>query len=143
MDKRGQNEGFRVLDDFVCQAIQDPAVPQAPRTKRGRNEGVLVLEELTPGTTPTQQANGDRCSGYQVMMDSLHVLDPDHPDHILSQLPEEILEAMLQYAQRYDPSCTRTSAGLPPAVAQVRAAQRWIEEQKRKKAEPNLASSSE
>ena len=43
-------------------------------------------------------------TGYQVMMDCLHMLDPDHPDLVLSRLPEEILEEMLDYAHRYDPS---------------------------------------
>jgi hypothetical protein len=71
-------------------------------------------------------------TGYQVMMDCLHMLDPDHPDLVLSHLPEEILEEMLAYAHRYDPSCMRSIAGLPPAVDQVRAAQRWIEEKRRK-----------
>src|SRR5271163_4867299 len=82
-------------------------------------------------------------TGYQVMMDCLHMLDPDHPDLVLSHLPEEILEEMLHYAHRYDPSCMRSIAGLPPAVDQVRAAQGWIEDKRRKKAERNLASSSE
>lgn len=47
MDKRGANEGFRVLDDFVCEAIPDPVVPLAPPNRRGQNEGVRVLEELS------------------------------------------------------------------------------------------------
>jgi hypothetical protein len=70
-------------------------------------------------------------TGYQVMMDCLHMLDPGHPDLVLGHLPEEILDEMLEYAHRYDPSCMRSIAGLPPAVDQVRAAQRWIEEKKR------------
>ena len=82
-------------------------------------------------------------TGYQVMMDCLHMLDPDHPDLVLSHLPEEILEEMLDYARRYDPSRMRSIAGLPPAVDQVRAAQRWIEEKGRQRAERNVASSSE
>lgn len=82
-------------------------------------------------------------TGYQVMMDCLHMLDPYHPGLVLGQLPDEVLREMLEYANRYDPSCMRSIAGLPPAVDQVRAAQRWIEENTRKKAEPNLASSSE
>jgi hypothetical protein len=82
-------------------------------------------------------------TGYQVMMDCLHMLDPDHPDLVLSHLPEEILEEMLQYAHRYDPSCMRSIAGLAPVVDQVRAAQRWIEEERQKRAARNLASSSE
>jgi hypothetical protein len=47
MNKRGQNEGIRVLDDFGCEAIHDPAIPQAAPTKRGENEGARVLAELS------------------------------------------------------------------------------------------------
>lgn len=82
-------------------------------------------------------------TGYQVMMDCLHMLDPDHPDFVLSHLPKEILEEMLNYAHRYDPSCMRSLAGLPPAEDQVRTAGRWIEEKWRQKTERNMASSSE
>lgn len=64
-------------------------------------------------------------TGYQVVMDCLHMLDPNHPDIVLSRLPEEILEEMLDYANRYDPSLMRSIAGPPPAVDQVRAA-RWL-----------------
>ena len=52
MDKRGQNEGLRVLDDFVCEAIPNPAVPQAVPDKRGQNEGMRVLEEVSLGLEP-------------------------------------------------------------------------------------------
>lgn len=78
-------------------------------------------------------------TGYQVMIDCLHMLDPDNPDLVLSHLPEEILEEMLKYAQRYDPSTMRSMAGLPPAADQVNAAQKWIEEHKREKARRNAA----
>jgi hypothetical protein len=79
-------------------------------------------------------------TGYQVMMDCLQMLDPAHPNLALGRLPEEILEEMLDYARRYDPSCIHSIAGLPPAADQVRAAQRWIEEKKRQKAERPMAS---
>ena len=82
-------------------------------------------------------------TGYQVMLDCLHMLDPGHPDLVLSHLPEEILVEMLQYTLRCDPSCMRSIAGLPPAVDQVRAGQQWIEVKMGKKAERNLASSTE
>jgi hypothetical protein len=65
-------------------------------------------------------------TGYQVMMDSLQMLDPDHPDHVLSELPEEILEEMLAYARRYDPRRPRSATFIPPAEDQVRTAERWI-----------------
>jgi hypothetical protein len=82
-------------------------------------------------------------TGYQVMIDSLHLLDPHNPDLILSHLPKEILEEMLEYAERYDPSCMRSIAGLSPGIDQVRAAQSWIEERRRQKAMRNVASTSE
>jgi len=43
MNKPGQNEGLHVLDDFVCEAINNPAFPQAAANKRGQNEGVRVM----------------------------------------------------------------------------------------------------
>jgi hypothetical protein len=47
----GRNEGFRILDEFVCQAIPDPAAlptgGAGPVSSQGVNEGMLVLEELT------------------------------------------------------------------------------------------------
>jgi hypothetical protein len=46
MSGRGRNEGFRVLDDFVCEAVHNPLVPRAPRDKRGRNVGANVLPEM-------------------------------------------------------------------------------------------------
>ncbi len=67
-------------------------------------------------------------TGYQVMMDCLHMIDPDQPDLVLSRLPKEVIEEMLEYAHRYDPPRMRSNAGLPPTLVQVRAAQRWIEE---------------
>ncbi len=65
-------------------------------------------------------------TGYQVMMDCLQMLDPDNPDHVLSELPEEILEEMLAYARRYDPRRPRSARFIPPAENQVRTAERWI-----------------
>ena len=67
-------------------------------------------------------------TGYQVMIDSLHLLDHKQPDIVLSRLPEEVLEEMREYVLRYDPSSMRSIAGAPPTVDQVRAARRWIEE---------------
>lgn len=49
MDKRGQNEGLRVLDDFVCQAIHSSDVPPAQHHKRGQNEGMRIVEESAQG----------------------------------------------------------------------------------------------
>jgi hypothetical protein len=79
-------------------------------------------------------------TGYQVMIDCLRMIDPNHPDLVLGHLPEEILHEMLDFARRYDPACMRSNGRFPPAADQVRAAQHWIEEAARQKAARNLAS---
>ena len=53
-------------------------------------------------------------TGYQVMIDCLHMLDPNHPELALGRLPNEVLEEMLEYARRYDPSCMRSNTGTSP-----------------------------
>ena len=73
-------------------------------------------------------------TGYQVMMDCLHMLEPANADPILSRLPEEILQEMLEYCRRYDPSRMCSNSGPPPTVDQVRVGLRWIEERSRKRA---------
>ncbi len=70
-------------------------------------------------------------TGYQVMIDCLHMLDPGNPDFVLSHLPEEILDEMLQYTQRYDPRGICSKSGVLPAVDQVDSARRWIETHRR------------
>ena len=65
-------------------------------------------------------------TGYQLMIDCLQVLDPAHPDVVLSGLPEEILDEMLEYARRYDPRRPHSTSLIPPAEDQVKAAERWI-----------------
>ena len=77
-------------------------------------------------------------TGYQVMIDCLSMLDPGHADIVLDGLPEEIVEEMYEYAQRYDPSRMRSIAGSPPTADQINAARRWIEE-RRPKAVRDLA----
>jgi RNA polymerase sigma factor (sigma-70 family) len=46
MAAQGRNQGFHVLDDFVCEAIHAPSVPLANPTNQGGNEGMSVVEEL-------------------------------------------------------------------------------------------------
>ncbi len=46
MAAQGRNEGFHVLDEFVCEAIHAPSVPLANPAKQGRNEGMCVVEKL-------------------------------------------------------------------------------------------------
>lgn len=42
----GRNEGFHVLDEFVCEAIHAPSIPLANPANHGRNEGMAVVTEL-------------------------------------------------------------------------------------------------
>jgi hypothetical protein len=48
------------------------------------------------------------------------------PDLVLSDLPAEILDEMLNYARRYDPRRQHSASLIPPAEDEVRAAERWI-----------------
>lgn len=52
MAARGQNEGFHILDELVCEAIHAPSVPLANPHNQGQNEGMSVVEELVfePGS---------------------------------------------------------------------------------------------
>lgn len=46
MSARAENEGIRMMEDFVCDAIHDSGIPQADPKKSGENEGMRVLEEF-------------------------------------------------------------------------------------------------
>jgi hypothetical protein len=46
MASQGRNEGFHVLDEFVCEAIHAPSVPLANPANQGQNQGLSVVEEL-------------------------------------------------------------------------------------------------
>jgi hypothetical protein len=65
MSNTGKNEGFRVLDDFVCEAVHGPDVPRADEQHRGRNEGMQVVQELAfEGSSGevSQEKTGDAAS---------------------------------------------------------------------------------
>jgi hypothetical protein len=104
----------------------------------------LALDQASRyhGTSNARQAD----EGGQVMMDtlvsmyekgaitaahlvvqSLHMIDPQDPGPVLSHLPPEVLMKMLRYAQEYQPGRMQTNYGRPPAIDQVEAAKGWIE----------------
>jgi hypothetical protein len=62
-----ENEGFRVLDDFVCNAILAPQVPPADPKKHGKNEGLRIVEELViearGDTAAKANADDQTCNG--------------------------------------------------------------------------------
>lgn len=60
MDNGIENEGFCMLDDFVCQAILGPGVPQADPTKQGKNEGINVGLNVRDLFIPTRSRKRKR-----------------------------------------------------------------------------------
>ena len=62
-----------------------------------------------------------------LLVESLHMLDPEDPGPVLSSLPEHILRRTLDYASNYLAGAMLTNYGLLPARDQVLAAQNWIE----------------
>ena len=56
----------------------------------------------------------------------IHMIDPEDPGLVLSDLPNPILDRMLAYAQRYQPDRMVSTYGIPPAPDQVEAARSWI-----------------
>lgn len=63
---------------------------------------------------------------YQLMIKCIHIIDPQHPEHVLQSLPPEVHDEMLEYAERYDPHKQAPRERLMPAIDQVQAAERWI-----------------
>jgi hypothetical protein len=56
----------------------------------------------------------------------IHLIDPDDPGLVLSDLPNSILDRMLAYAQSYQPGRMVSTYGIPPARDQVEAVRSWI-----------------
>ena len=62
-----------------------------------------------------------------LILESLHMIDPEDPTPVLGPLPDEILVRMLDFAGRYRSNGMVTNYGVLPAIDQIRAATRWIE----------------
>jgi hypothetical protein len=62
MTTSAENEGFRMLDDFVCSAIPASGVPQADFAKSGKNEGMRIVGELAFEERSGTKAEDKRCS---------------------------------------------------------------------------------
>ncbi|MCY2992222.1 MAG: hypothetical protein NTY19_30720 [Planctomycetota bacterium] len=75
-------------------------------------------------------------TAHHLAVQCLHVLDPAEPDLVLAQLPDDILAAIQDFAEGYDPKGMKTNYGVIPAQDQVIAATKWIRE-----ANANLAPS--
>jgi hypothetical protein len=56
----------------------------------------------------------------------IHLIDPEDPGLVLSDLPSPILDRILAYAHRYQPDRMVSTYGILPATDQVEAAKSWI-----------------
>jgi hypothetical protein len=83
MAAQGQNKGFHVLDEFVCEAIHDLSVPLANPAHQGRNEGLSVIEELLfeAGKGPTSE-------------------DGENPEHRQTPSPNALNDVIKSEVQR-------------------------------------------
>ena len=45
-DKPDNNEGFRVLEEFICAAKPGPGIPATPSPGRGANAGMRLIAEF-------------------------------------------------------------------------------------------------
>lgn len=69
-------------------------------------------------------------TAHHLAVECLHRIDPENPDFVLAQLPDDLLAAIEKFADEYNPRGMRTNFGVTPAADQVRAAMRWISEKR-------------
>jgi hypothetical protein len=69
-----------------------------------------------------------------LVVESLNMVDPENPGIILSILPDNILERMLQFVKEYGHNRMLTNYGALPTGDQVLAARHWIEKSFQEKA---------
>ncbi|MCI0682452.1 MAG: hypothetical protein L0Y71_10125 [Gemmataceae bacterium] len=68
---------------------------------------------------------------HQLVVESLHMLDPRNPGVALTNLPEPILRQVLRFAKDYRRDQMMTNYGVVPTLDQVLAAESWITESRR------------
>ena len=54
-----------------------------------------------------------------LVVESLHLVDPENPGPVLSSLPENILHRMLRFANEYLHGCMVTNYGVLPEQDQI------------------------
>lgn len=65
-------------------------------------------------------------TAHHLAVQCLHMVDPAQPELVLDELPDEILTAIGEFADGYDPRGMKTNFGVIPAQDQVNAAKKWI-----------------
>jgi len=66
-------------------------------------------------------------SDEHLVVECLHMVDPDNPGLVLSDMPDKILSRIIRFASEYENGTMVTNYGLLPAQDQVLAAKQWIE----------------
>jgi hypothetical protein len=69
-------------------------------------------------------------TAHHLAVQCLHVLDPAEPELVLAGLPDEVLAAVQDFADGYDPNELKTNYGVIPPQDQVVSARKWIREKK-------------
>jgi hypothetical protein len=72
--KPAENEGFRVLEEFVCDAIPGPGISKDGPFARGENEGVDVQWELVVNASHEPLAEDRKAHLRQLNTADLHAL---------------------------------------------------------------------
>jgi hypothetical protein len=78
-------------------------------------------------------------TGDHLVAQCVHMIDPDDPGLVLGELPNSILDRMLEYIRRYKPDRMISNYGILPATDQVEAAKIWIEDRHTSRAGARLS----
>ena len=62
-----------------------------------------------------------------LVVECLGLIDPEEPGLVLGELPESMLERLLDFARMYQAHPMVSNYGRLPGVDQVRAAENWVE----------------
>src|SRR5438093_5928160 len=79
-----------------------------------KNHGVPIMMEKLVSMYKKGAITADH-----LVVECLHMVDPECPEVVLDGLPKEILEQMLKYLSEYQPQRMRSNYGLQPASDQV------------------------
>ena len=68
-------------------------------------------------------------TAHHLAVECLYLLDTAEPDGVLAQMPTDVLKAILDFADHFDPKEMTTNYGVIPTQDQVISASEWIRSQ--------------